>query len=601
MEAGLSIDRISSFLLCQEHKPIGPNNLRENGVALQTLSAAYDSNKPKSATEEERKINEKEWEIALLKSLNRHADQQLKKMTGKEGEDVDAEQSQENDNLLALKRIEFECKPGEFVAVIGGVGSGKSSLINAILGEVRGVSGKTSVRGKLSYFSQAPFILNASVRDNILFSHVDGPVDEELYQHSLDVCALRHDLQLLPHGDATEIGEKGVTLSGGQKARVALARAIYHKADITLIDDALSAVDAHVAEHLFERAIVKELAGDRKKSVILVTNAIQYLSHERVDRIVVLKEGEIVEQGSYEELSSNPDSVFSRFLAVVEETGVSEDDMGEILDEAPGSSEVSERRRSSSRRSSVKEQEVLKPQKLMTEESRATGHVGLKVYKAWFDAAGGLYIPIVVLIVFAADAGVSVLSNWWITYWSDSGGEKGQNYYLMIYALINLGAVLVGLFRQLFLAFVALTASRKMFTDMLATVLHTDMAFFDTTPTGRLVNRFSKDIYTIDEQLVQTAGMYLRTLLNIVATVAVIVGVTPLFILVLIPMILYYMQEQAFFTVRTGFCFAIVTCTNTTYNLSHLVSISFTFVTGFISRAETTRLNEPKSNLCPAG
>jgi ATP-binding cassette subfamily C (CFTR/MRP) protein 1 len=547
VEASLSIDRVGSFLLSKEHKPIGPNNLEENGVQMQMVSAAYDSKKPKASTNEERKIIDREWEVALLKSLNRHADQRIHSLLKKQ-DSLDTEQ-QETDNLLALKRIDFECKPGEFVAVVGGVGCGKSSLVNAILGEVREVSGKTSVCGKLAYFSQSPFILNASVRDNILFGHVDQAVDEELYQRSLDVCALRRDLELLPFGDTTEIGEKGITLSGGQKARVALARAVYHQADITLIDDALSAVDAHVAEHLFEKAIAGELMsktdGPSKRSVILVTNAIQYLNHGRVDRIVVLNEGEIVEQGTYKELAGDSASAFSRFLAIVEETGVSEEDMGGLEGEGAHGTPVTFKRRASS----VTEPEVLKPQKLMTEEARATGHVDWDVYKSWFKAAGGLYIPIVVFIVFSGDAGMSVLSNWWLTYWSDSGSGKSQNYFLLMYGLINLGVALVSLIRSLFLAFVALTASRAMFDDMLGTVMHAPMSFFDTTPVGRLVNRFSKDIYTIDEKLVETGGTYIKTIFSVVSTIAVISGVTPIFILFMIPMILYYMKEQAFFTV----------------------------------------------------
>jgi ATP-binding cassette subfamily C (CFTR/MRP) protein 1 len=202
----------------------------------------------------------------------------------------------------------------------------------------------------------------------------------------------------------------------------------------------------------------------------------------------------------------------------------------------------------------------MKPQKLMKEETRAEGHVGSDVYKAWFKAAGGLYIPIVVFIVFTGDAFMSVLSNWWLTYWSDSNSGKSQNYFLFMYALINFGVAIVGLIRSLFLAFVALKASQTMFGQMLATVLHAPMSFFDTTPVGRLVNRFSKDIYTIDEKLVDTAGMYLRTLFNVFATLAVIAGITPVFILFMIPLVLYYMHEQAFFTVSVGECLSRV-CT----------------------------------------
>ena len=228
--------------------------------------------------------------------------------------------------------------------------------------------------------------------------------------------------------------------------------------------------------------------------------------------------------------------------------------MGEVS-ESKDSTNPESATKKKRRRSSVKEEEDLKPQKLMTEENRAEGHVNLDVYKGWFQAAGGIYIPFVLLIVFTGDAGMSVLSNWWLTNWSNANSDKSQNYYLLIYALINLGVAVVGMVRSLFLAFVALTASRKMFNDMLARVLRAPMSFFDTTPVGRLVNRFSKDVYTIDVQLVDNAGWYFWTLFNIIATIAVISGVTPVFILFLIPMILYYMNEQAFFTVSYDFTF----------------------------------------------
>lgn len=576
VEAGVSVKRIRTFLLSQEHKAIGPNNLQDTGIRLQTVSAAYDSKKPKVAEkkdtanlEELKQINDRDWEIRLLKSQLRHAEQHIRELSGGK---VEQQQPQEvpledvaAENLLALKRIDFEVKAGELVAVVGGVGCGKSTFVNAMLGEVRELSGTTSVRGNLAYFSQNPFIMNASVRDNILFSHVSEPVDEELYQKALDCCALRHDLELLPHGDATEIGEKGITMSGGQRARVALARAVYHRGDITLIDDALSAVDAHVAEHLFEQAIVKEFMksdGGKKRSVVLVTNAIQYLSHERVDKIVVIQDGRIAEQGSYKELAAKRDSIFARFLAVVDETGVSKDSMDDwhpIVDEsvpempACASPEImasSKRQSAVRRRSSAKEKEELKPQKLMTDESRAAGHVGLQVYLAWARASGGLWVPVVVLLAFAGDAAIAVLTKWWLTYWSSHGDSgRSQEWFLAIYALINLGSALFSLARQLFLAVIALIASRRLFQNMLASVLQAPMSFYDTTPVGRLVNRFSKDIYTIDEQLVNTFSMYTRTLFSVLSTVVVIAGVTPVFLLFLFPMILYYMKEQAFFTV----------------------------------------------------
>ena len=244
VEAAVSLNRIQSFLLCAEYTPPSSSNETECGVTLDSVTAAYDSKKP-SGDGVNKELVEKDWEVSLLRSQLREAERAIRELAGQTS-NMD-EESFETGTPLCLKRVDLTCKPGELIAVVGGVGCGKSSVLAAILGEVRKASGRVVVSGNLAYHSQTPFIMNATVRDNILFGHVDDPVDEVRYQRALDVCALRHDLELLPSGDGTEIGEKGVTLSGGQKARVALARAVYHGADITLIDDALSAVDAHVA------------------------------------------------------------------------------------------------------------------------------------------------------------------------------------------------------------------------------------------------------------------------------------------------------------------------------------------------------------------
>jgi ATP-binding cassette subfamily C (CFTR/MRP) protein 1 len=352
------------------------------------------------------------------------------------------------------------------------------------------LAGTTKVRGSLAFFGQSPFILNATVKANILFSHVNDPVDEERYQRAISCCALEHDLGLLPAGDQTEIGEKGITLSGGQKARVALARAVYHGADISLIDDALSAVDAHVAQHLFKECIVKELMQGKslatskdhesKRSVILATNALQHLSHPRVDRIVVLREGRIVEQGSYKELSRNPNSEFSRFLAVIDKTGVTPSclpEMGGGGDETEISRDTHKKEGagmeiSSQARSkrvsgtiadvsgTIKKNDTT-ASRLMTEEERSTGHVGTDVYFSWARAAGGVWIPFVVVIAFGAVECISVGSKWYITYWSQHGNEGSQMHFLLMYALINLSSLLASFCRLVMIMMFGLRASRR--------------------------------------------------------------------------------------------------------------------------------------------
>lgn len=426
---------------------------------MENVSAAYDSKKPKpedGADEKTEKLLATDWEVQLLKSQLMDAEHQIRKLAGREASEME---ESSHSSLLCLRRINFECKAGELCAIVGGVGCGKSSFINAILGEVRELAGTTSVNGKLAYFSQTPFIMNATVRDNILFSHVGEEVDEALYQRALDSCALRHDLELLSDGDETEIGEKGVTLSGGQKARVALARAVYHCADITLIDDALSAVDAHVAEHLFEKAIVGELMkpaipGGKPRSVILVTNAIQYLKHPKVSKIVVLQEGAVAEAGTYKQLSRGK-TVFARFLSAIAQSDVAS---------RSGSGVTASPKKGEGERAVIESPEKASKQvarKLMTTESRQTGHVGMQVYLSWCRAAGGVWVPFAIFVVFAVGECLNVLSNWFLTYWSQHGTETNQTTFLAMYAGINLLTAVFGFIRMVMIALLGLQASRR--------------------------------------------------------------------------------------------------------------------------------------------
>lgn len=214
VEASVSMNRISSFLQCEEHELNGCGSLEDVGITLTNASFVYDSRKPKPSdgvtmSPLTKELLDKQWEIQLLKSQLCDVEQKLRSLEhqGSTMKEADKEGSDASD-LLCLKRINFSCKRGELVAVVGGVGCGKSSFVNAVLGEIRQLCGETAVRGKLSYFAQSAFILNDTVRNNILFGHTNEVVDEELYQKCLSSCALTHDLKLLPAGDQTEIGEK---------------------------------------------------------------------------------------------------------------------------------------------------------------------------------------------------------------------------------------------------------------------------------------------------------------------------------------------------------------------------------------------------------
>jgi len=595
VEAAVALSRVASFLLCEEHKQIPPGNLAEVGISISNASFVYESKRPRTAAQPKdslaQKLFDAEWEIMLLRSQLEDSGRQIKYLSESDDKKAiplslgDNEQPYSLRHLLCLRRINFECSKGGLIAVVGSVGSGKTSFINAILGEVKALSGSVFVKGRVAYFAQNPFIMNDTLKANILFGRQDEPYDEQAYKNALSVCALEHDLTILPGGDACEIGEKGITLSGGQKARIAMARAVYDNADIYLLDDPLAAVDAHVGKHLFQKCIVEKLllGGDssgstvpdemptKNRVVILVTNALQYLRNPMVDRILVLSDGVIQEAGTYEDLSNDESSLFTRSLKSFQQA-FHEDDlpntknldlvpnlsssslnaMGLIGDDSDVAKIVAPFEGIKPFGASVTEDVVGNTSGALTTDElleRDIGEVTLSVYLSWAKAAGGTFVFLLIIFSYGAVEVINVLSRWWLTYWSFHGAEStDQLGYLFVYAAINVTAVFAMFARLLFVTICGLRASRTFFSCLLDTVLKAPMAFFDTTPIGRIVNRFSKDMYTVDEQLVATLMGYLSTVFSVISVILVISSTSPFFLICLLPMLIFYASEQKFFT-----------------------------------------------------
>jgi len=461
--------------------------------------------------------------------------------------------------ILALSRVSFELRSNSLIAVIGAVGSGKSSLINAILGDMRLCFGALARRGSVAYLAQRPFISNSTLRENILFGL---PYDEEKYNQTIFECALLPDLAVLPGGDATEIGERGINLSGGQKTRVALARAIYADADIYLLDDPLAAVDAHVGAHIFERCILKLRA--RGKCTLLVTNALHML--RKCSRVLCMKDGGVADSGTYDELIQTS--------AVLKEAVRSYNESSEVVASAssaapldlerslsygaplppvPGSSSpIASHKSAAANAAKADTAAPAKPaaplgQLTLTEE-REIGDVSLEIYLTWAKAAGGTRMAIIMGVLFVSCEFVTVASSWWLSYWSEhSSGANHQWYYLGIYALISLAVAILMFAKEVMLRLQAWRAGQLLFRDLLNGVLYAPMSFFDTTPLGRILNRFSKDTYTADEQLPQTVRWYLASMARVIGVVIYICFVTPMFIVGLVPITIFYRAAQKYY------------------------------------------------------
>ncbi|XP_058898290.1 ATP-binding cassette sub-family C member 4 isoform X4 [Kogia breviceps] len=406
-----------------------------------------------------------------------------------------------------LQGLSFTVRPGELLAVVGPVGAGKSSLLSAVLRELPPSQGLVRVHGRIAYVSQQPWVFSGTVRSNILFGK---KYEKERYEKVIKACALKKDLEVLEDGDLTVIGDRGATLSGGQKARVNLARAVYQDADIYLLDDPLSAVDAEVSRHLFELCICQALY---QKITILVTHQLQYL--KAASQILILKDGEMVQKGTYTEFLKSGIDFGSILKKENEETEPSA---------VPGTpalrnrtfSESSVWSQQSSRPSlkdaAPEDQDTANMQVTLSEESRLEGNVGFKAYKHYFTASAHWLIIMFLFPLNIAAQVAYVLQDWWLSYWANE--QSAVN------VTVN---------------------GQGNVTEKL------DLYWYLGIYSGRILNRFSKDIGHMDDLLPLTFLDFIQTFLQVIGVVGVAVSVIPWIAIPLVPLgIIFFVLRRYF-------------------------------------------------------
>ena len=470
-----------------------------------------------------------------------------------------------------LQDVNLEVKKGELLAIIGRVGDGKSSLLGAMLGEMTRSEGKVTIRGDVAYFSQSTWILSATIKDNIIFGHRFDPL---FYDEVIEACALRADLAVLPQGDMTEVGEKGVSLSGGQKARISLARACYARADIYLLDDPLSAVDAHVGRHIFDRVIGPN-GMLKNKARVLCTNAVNFLG--QTDEVIMLRRGIILERGTYSSAMSNTSSELYKLITGLgkqsDRNDVSSGSVTPTVFDHPSDEESDtvddlesiEKRKLLRRMSTFKmrrasavsirqaKRDALKDlrESAKPKEHSEHGTVKKKVYKAYISAASKFGVA-VFLLFMAVGQSASIMSNYVLRFWAQSnsaaGGNTNTSTYLLIYGLIGVSSSLFAVASQVTLKlFCALRSSRKLHDTAFRALMRSPLGFFELTPTGRILNLFSRDIFVIDEVLVNALSGFMRTVIQVLGTVAVIASGAPLVLIVFIPLGYIYRMVMRYY------------------------------------------------------
>ncbi|OQS01824.1 ATP-binding Cassette (ABC) Superfamily, partial [Thraustotheca clavata] len=430
--------------------------------------------------------------------------------------DADTTTTSTTELPLTLSDINLAIQPKSLTIIVGAVGSGKSSLISAILGEIHQTQGTRDVRGNISYVSQESWIQHDSLRNNILFS---TPFDDAKYQQVLHACQLQADLAMLPDGDATEIGERGINLSGGQKARVSLARAMYRtQADIYLLDDPLSALDVHVAGAVFRDCVQGLL---KEKMTVLVLNShYHFLPH--ADRVIVMVDGRIAGDGSYDEIKH-------QFPSLKTLHGSDDDEKSSrVVTETQSANEGS----------------------LVTKEERNSGTVSLSTYSTYFRSSGwnGVIVWISVVFFFTFAQIVVAITDWFMGFWSAHYKLMGQMSFAWIYIAIAFVSLLLVWARSMYLMVISILCSKTLHANLFKKVLGAPVnTFFDVTPVGRILNRFSSDLDQVDSQLPLYGLFFVQTIFQIGAIVVVCAASLPYILLVYLPISVIFFMIQGLY------------------------------------------------------
>ncbi|KAF1746903.1 hypothetical protein GCK72_023361 [Caenorhabditis remanei] len=442
-----------------------------------------------------------------------------------------------------LSDIELLVGSKELVTIVGSVGSGKSSLLLAALGEMEKICGYVGVRGSVAYLSQQPWILNQSLKKNVLYKKV------------VDACALSDDFKQLPDGDETEIGEKGINLSGGQKARIALARAVYQSKDVYFLDDPLSAVDAHVGKHIFDN-IIGPNGMLSHTTRLLVTNCTSFLQES--GKIIVMKDGRIIHCGTYDELLADDEA--REYLQEVDneyaqaQESEEEESGDEVEDQLPAAIGSSSRMSRLSKLSKVSRKkskssilERKKPDVLITKEEAAIGRVKPGIYMLYFKSMGLLKYVLPYFIAVVLNISFAMGRSLWLTAWSDANIDVTHpdtlsvGVRLGVYAAFGVTEVFFLFFSLSLLLLGGVAASRNLHRPLLHNVLRNPLSYFDVTPIGRIINRLAKDMEVVDLRLSSSFRFLVISFMNMFQTVIIVTYTTPLFIVIIIPVyIIYY-------------------------------------------------------------
>uniref|UniRef100_A0A8C2W9D8 ATP-binding cassette sub-family C member 8 n=1 Tax=Chinchilla lanigera TaxID=34839 RepID=A0A8C2W9D8_CHILA len=478
------------------------------------------------------------------------------------------------DGIPTLSNITIRIPRGQLTMIVGQVGCGKSSLLLATLGEMQKISGAdpahlssretatdsdSDIRGPVAYASQKPWLLNATVEENITF---ESPFNKQRYKMVIEACSLQPDIDILPHGDQTQIGERGINLSGGQRQRISVARALYQHTNVVFLDDPFSALDVHLSDHLMQAGIL-ELLRDDKRTVVLVTHKLQYLPH--ADWIIAMKDGTIQREGTLKDFQRSECQLFEHWKTLMNRQD-QELEKETVVERKATEPPQGLPRAMSSRDGLLQDEEEEEEEMAESEEDdnlssvlHQRAKIPWRACAKYLSSAGALLLSLLVFSQLLKHM-VLVAIDYWLAKWTDNALSLSpaarncslsqecsldQTVYAMVFTLLcSLGIVLC-LVTSVTVEWTGLKVAKSLHRSLLNRIILAPMRFFETTPLGSILNRFSSDCNTIDQHIPSTLECLSRSTLLCVSALAVISYVTPVFLVALLPLaiVCYFIQK----------------------------------------------------------
>ncbi|KAI4897857.1 hypothetical protein NFI96_005985 [Prochilodus magdalenae] len=474
-------------------------------------------------------------------------------------------------NMSTLSDINIRIPTGQLTMIVGQVGCGKSSLLLAMLGEMQTISGKVYWSNKnrysVAYAAQKSWLLNATVEDNITFG---SPFSKQRYKAVIDACSLQPDIDLLPFGDQTEIGERGINLSGGQRQRICVARALYQNTNIVFLDDPFSALDIHLSDHLMQEGILKFLQDD-KRTVALVTHKLQYLIH--ADWIIAMKDGSVLREGTLKDIQTHDVELYEHWKTLMNRQDQELEKDTEV--ESQTTLERKTLRRAFYSREAKnqiddedeeEEEEEDEDDNLSTTTSRRS-KIPWKV--CWrYLSSGGFFLVFLMVTSKLAKHSVMVAIDYWLAAWTSSDlNETNSSFsldanttdyrnvehqpYVPVFIILCGAGIFLCLITSLSVEFLGLSAATNLHHNLLNKIIHAPLRFFDVTPLGQILNRFSADTNIIDQHIPPTLESLTRSTLLCLSAIGVITFVTPVFVAALVPLAVAFYFIQKYFRVAS--------------------------------------------------